>query len=409
MHLNKTAISLLTGLPKDPSQIIAGMLGRVEHYMVALVFQVELIQDSKLIDELLKIDRPQLYECAIDWSEIGYHRACKYDALYAWTHVRPEVCPREYLLYGKVLRYEFKRGEYYYEALKIHAAYNADDEIYNLIPGGVTGNRWDLDYRAVSINIPIEVYQGDAYWARLALEPELINTIDIESLPWCTIKVQLPLQMWMRIVELAPEYPTRRFHRHIEWQSCEVAQWLIGMFPTCKYLCNGETINCVDKYTLLLDNDITPSTNNIDCALIGFARGKITAYDLVNVAAKCEVIDSSHHTMLARYIVPDVVYHGTRAFRRLVAKIYPPATYDNVLCPELISLPSGDHWGVIEEAIRCDSSIALMRALRTHTGSIAHVCTQAVTEKAIRCMRAMRDEIRKHPILLEMASRLIYI
>ena len=64
MHLNKIAISLLTGLPKDPSQIIAGMLGLVEHHMVALVFRVELIRDCMLIDELLKIDRPELYECA---------------------------------------------------------------------------------------------------------------------------------------------------------------------------------------------------------------------------------------------------------------------------------------------------------------------------------------------------------
>lgn len=408
MHLNKIAISLLTGLPKDPSQIIAGMLGLVEHHMVALVFQVELIRDSMLIDELLKIDRPELYECAnVEWSDIGYHRACRHDALYAWTHVRPDDCPRDQLLYGRVLRYEFKRGEYDYNGLKVHAAYNADDEIYNLIPGDVMGNRCDLDHHAVSANVPIEVYQNDAYWTRLLLEPELL-ICHIEPMQWRMLKVQLPLRMWKRIVELVPEWPTHRFSGHVRWQSCEVVQWLIDTFPNHTGHCASETINHVDKYALLLDNGLVPRTSNIDCAIIGFTRGKIDHTELISVASESEVMHK-HEAILTPYIVPGDVYRGTRAFRRLVAKIYPPATYDSVLCPELISLPSGDHWGVITEAIRCDSSIALRRILATHTGSIAHVCTRAVTEKAIRCMRAIRDEIRKHPILLEMASRLIYI
>lgn len=411
--LNRTAISLITGLPKDPSQVIAGMLGPASHVMVANIFNYTVIRTNELVDDLLAIDRMELYNVAsLNLLHIDHARILQHDAIHAWMHTRDQRNIKTMpLMRLRILEYEFQRGGLELDVIKKHAAHTANEEIYNLIGGEV---RWGaLQVEKVSINIPISDYHLDAVFTRLLIEPHLAHTISVDRFTRLYIRVQLPLHIWLIFYARAPEFPTWGYESNVKRQSAEVARWLLDTFPTYHGMLSCRRINKLDRYLLLLEYNIKVETENVECALAGFQRGFVKPKDLISAAMskKSEYLLTRDNITRAiiPHITPEYIKGGTPTFKRLVAKIYRHAEFTDVMCPELITLARGDHTRLIMSAISADSPIALRNILICHTGPLVHVCTLAIREKAIRCMRALRDEIRKHRLLCQMASACMYI
>lgn len=399
MHINKTAISLLTKLPKDPSQVIANMLSPSAHYMVARMFRQILCITQELMIDLLQHDDVTLYDLVPNFGRhLKHSDIIDQDAVHAWARNRDVACLHKYTLRERILRYELTRSdsEGRLSVLKSHAIANGDDEIYRLLPYSAHDIN-SFRVRRVSHNIPVHEQSTDAIFMLIAQNEQLAHTVCIHHLTSRFKYIpKLPLHVWQTLHSRGLELD----RRYILSQTADVAQWIIDTieYPHWESL----QVDNISAYEILLRNNITTRTQNIDCAIMSHACGKMTPDELLRIA-RYSNIQPRHYDSLKPYVSSWHNNTGDAAWNRMVASVCADVPIDNVHWPELIKLPHGDHRQIIIQALDCDTSVGLRNILKTHTGPLEQVAVLAITKLALRCVRVLRDVIMGNPVLVTMA------